>query len=58
MSLSPDYLAYPRRRHGMDHDRYAWSMLAQRAPVAWPGSKPLALWLNLSLEHFPLNPAG
>ncbi|QOW21984.1 MULTISPECIES: polysaccharide deacetylase family protein [Lysobacteraceae] len=58
MSLGPDYLQYPRRRHGMDHDRYAWSMLAERAPVAWPDGKPLALWLNLSLEHFPLNPAG
>lgn len=58
MSLDPDYLKYPQRRHGMDHDRYEWSMLAERAPVAWPGGKPLALWLNLSLEHFPLNPAG
>ena len=56
MSLGPEYLEYPRRRQGMDHDRYAWSMLAQRAPVAWPGGKQVALWLNLSLEHFPLNP--
>ena len=58
MSLGPDYLEYPRRRHGMDHERYAWSMLAERTPVAWPDGRPLALWLNLSLEHFPLNPAG
>lgn len=50
--------AYPKIGHGMDQDRYAWSMLAQRAPVAWPGGKPLAVWINLSLEHFPLNPTG
>lgn len=56
MSMGPEYLKYPRRRHGMDHDRYAWSMLAERAPINWPDGKPLALWLNLSLEHFPLNP--
>lgn len=58
MSLDREFLTYPRRRHGMDHDRYAWSMLADRAPVEWPQGKPLALWLNLSLEHFPLNPRG
>ena len=58
MSLEREFLQYPRRRHGMDHDRYAWSMLAERAPVSWPQAKPLALWLNLSLEHFPLNPQG
>jgi len=58
MSLGKEFLDYPMRRHGMDQDRYAWSMLAERAPVRWPGDKPLALWINLSLEHFPLNPDG
>lgn len=58
MSLDREFLEYPHMRHGMDHDRYAWSMLADRPPVRWPGGKPLALWLNLSLEHFPLNPRG
>ena len=58
MSLSAEFLEYPRRRHGMDQDRYGFSMLAERAPVRWPGDKPLALWINLSLEHFPLNPKG
>src|SRR5690606_10112244 len=58
MSLDRSFLEYPQLRHGMDHDRYAWSMLAQRAPVRWPGDRPLALWINLALEHFPLNPKG
>lgn len=44
--------------YGMDHDRYAWSMLSERAPLVWPERKPLALWLNISLEHFGLDGAG
>jgi peptidoglycan/xylan/chitin deacetylase (PgdA/CDA1 family) len=42
----------------MDHDRYAWSMLTDRPPVIWPNGKTLAVWVNVSLEHFPLNPTG
>ena len=58
MSLDPKFLQYPKRRHGMDHDRYAWSMLEDRAPIAWPDQKPLALWINVTLEHFPLDAKG
>ena len=56
--VSDDYLEYPMRRAGMDHDRYEWSMLTDRKPVVWPEDKKLAVWVNLSLEHFPLNPTG
>ena len=58
MTLDPAYLQYPMRRAGMDHDRYAWSMLTSRKPVVWPSGKTLALWVNVSLQHFPLNPRG
>jgi allantoinase len=58
VTLDRQFLEYPMRRHGMDHDRYAWSMLADRPAITWPGGKPLALWINLNLEHFPLNPKG
>lgn len=58
MSLDRDYLRYPRRRYGMDHDLYDWSMLADRAPVTWPGGKPLALWVNVALQYFPLDQEG
>jgi len=58
MRLERHFLEYPHLRHGMDHDRYDWSMLAERPPVRWPGGKPLALWINLTLEHFPLDPKG
>ena len=27
-------LDYPNRRYGNDHDRYTWSMLTDRAPIA------------------------
>lgn len=53
-----ELLHYPMRRAGMDHDRYDWSMLADRPPVQWPNGKRLALWVNVSLQFFPLNPTG
>ncbi len=53
-----DPLHYPMRRHGMDHDRYTWSMLSQRKAVHWPDGKSLALWVNVGLQFFPLNPQG
>ncbi len=56
MSLGSKYLKYPNLRYGMDHDRYGWSMLERREPVQWPGDRPLAVWINVSVEHFPLDP--
>ncbi|MCU0975647.1 MAG: polysaccharide deacetylase family protein [Steroidobacteraceae bacterium] len=58
MALDRSYLEYPRRRYGMDHDRYDWSMLTDRSPVQWPGGKRLALWVNVALQFFPLNQQG
>lgn len=56
MSTELDPLSYPMRRYGMDHDRYEWSMLGQRKPVQWPSGKTLALWVNVGMQFFPLNP--
>lgn len=50
--------AYPRRRYGMDHDRYDWQMLVHRSTPAWPGGKQLALWVNVNLQFFPMNPSS
>lgn len=55
-STTMDPLRYPERHYGMDHHRYEWSMLQDRQPIKWPGGKPLAVWINISLQHFPLNP--
>jgi len=58
MALDAEHLRYPHRRYGMDHNRYAWSMLAKRPPVAFPHGKRIALWVNVSLQYFPLNSTG
>ena len=58
MPLDTSYLEYPQRRYGMDHDHYDWSMLVDRKPVTWPGGKPLALWVNVALQFFPLDQEG
>ena len=58
MTLDPGHLAYPKRRPGMDHDRYEWSILANRRPVAWPGEAHLALWVNVAVQFFPLDQTG
>jgi hypothetical protein len=56
MSLDPGYLTYPKRRHGYDHDLYAWSALHERPPVRWPRGS-VAVWVCVSLEWFPITPA-
>ncbi|MEM1412241.1 MAG: polysaccharide deacetylase family protein [Pseudomonadota bacterium] len=58
MSLDKSYFDYPHRSYGMDHDLYDWSMLTDRKPVRWPDDKPVALWVNVSLQTFPLNQRG
>lgn len=58
MSLPDDYLKYPHRRHGMDHDRYPWSNLFERKPVEWPNGARVALWVMPILQWFPLDMTG
>lgn len=56
--LPEDYLQYPQRRYGMDHDRYGWSMLQDRPRFAWPGGKTLAISIVVMLQHYPLDQRG
>ncbi|MFN4147831.1 MAG: polysaccharide deacetylase family protein [Runella sp.] len=58
MPLSPEFLEYPLRRHGMDHDRYQWSNLFERLPIQWPDEAKVALLVTVPIEFFPLNPQG
>ena len=58
MSLPGEYMKYPLRRHGMDHERYDWSILPERRPVSWPGGARVALWVVPALEWFPLDMKG
>lgn len=58
MTLPAEYLTYPYRRPGMDHDRYAYANLFERKPVEWPGGARVALWIVPALEFFPLDMTG
>lgn len=53
-----DESRYPQCRYGMDHDLYRWSMLEQRPVFDWPNGRKIALWLNVAVEHFPLDARG
>jgi allantoinase len=58
MSLPDDYLQYPWRRHGHDHPWFEWRLLRSAHPVQWPEGRALAVWLHVSLQHFPLDQKG
>jgi allantoinase len=58
MALDKEYLQYPQRNFGMDHDSYDWSLLSERPKITWPGGAKLALWVNVNLQYFPLNQKG
>jgi len=58
MALDKKFLEYPQRGHGMDHDRYDWSMLTERKKITWPGNAKLAVWVNVCLQFFPINQQG
>ncbi len=58
MALDSEFLRYPHRRRGMDHDRYEWSQLHDRPPLTWPGGARLALWINVCVQFYPLNQRG
>ncbi len=55
MALPDDYLVYPKRAHGMDHDRYDWSMMPDRKPLKWPGDARVAFCVMVALEFYPLD---
>jgi allantoinase len=50
-----DRLAYPHRRRGLDHQWFEHEPIFRRAPLVWPGGKPVALWISVVVEFFPLD---
>ena len=56
MGLDKDYLEYPERRHGMDHDLYPWSNMFARPPIDWGEGRKLAVLIVPALEYFPMVP--
>lgn len=58
MALPEDYLKYPNRKHGQDHDRYDWRMIGEREKKFLPGDQTLGLSIVVPLEYFMLTPSG
>jgi peptidoglycan/xylan/chitin deacetylase (PgdA/CDA1 family) len=58
MAMPDDYLVYPHRHRGLDHDRFDVSFYRDRPPLALPGGAKLGLWVTVLIEFFPLNPSG
>ena len=58
MPLPDEYLVYPHRAKGPDHDRYDASPYRERPPIVLPGGAKLGVWLTVLVEFFPLNPSG
>ena len=55
MTLEKEYLEYPKRMYGMDHNFFDWSILQKRKKIIWPNNARVAVWISYSLEFFPLN---
>ncbi len=53
--LPSEYLKYPRRKYGMDHDFYDWSIMQNRPKFQWQQGKQVTVFINLNLEFFPLD---
>jgi peptidoglycan/xylan/chitin deacetylase (PgdA/CDA1 family) len=57
-TLPENYLHYPYRRHGMDHDFYPWRLSIDRPKTVLPNGKALACMIVMPLEFHRLNPEG
>lgn len=53
--MTSERLTYPHRRRGLDHDWFDHQPTHTRAPLAWPQGKPVALWISVPIEFFPLD---
>jgi allantoinase len=53
--MTEDRLSYRHRRRGLDHEWFEQEPIVQRAPLAWPGGRPVALWISVAVEFFPLD---
>ncbi|MCQ8278927.1 hypothetical protein NFI95_10765 [Acetobacteraceae bacterium KSS8] len=56
--LPENYFRYPRRGRRLDHDWFGRRLMHDATPFAWPGGKKLAVWIGMTLEHFPIDMSG
>ena len=48
-------LQYPQRHRGLDHVWFEHQPTLKRAAVTWPNGKPVALWITVPVEFFPMD---
>jgi peptidoglycan/xylan/chitin deacetylase (PgdA/CDA1 family) len=53
--MTDDRLTYRYRRRGLDHQWFEQEPIVRRPPLAWPGGRPVALWISVAVEFFPLD---
>jgi len=53
--MTSDRLTYRHRRRGLDHRWFEHESIFRRDPLVWPGGKPVALWISVAVEFFPLD---
>ena len=53
--MTTDRFEYAHRRAGLDHDWFEHVPTHLRPPVVWPDGKPIALWITVPVEFFPLD---
>jgi peptidoglycan/xylan/chitin deacetylase (PgdA/CDA1 family) len=53
--MTSERLRYPHRGPGLDHNWFTHQPTHLRPPITWPSSKPLALWITVPVEFFPLD---
>jgi peptidoglycan/xylan/chitin deacetylase (PgdA/CDA1 family) len=58
MALDNIFLEYPKRAHGMDHDRYNWRNLFAEKHSFLKSNDQLCLMVTIPMEFFPLSPTG
>jgi len=56
--LPKDYLKYPNRKFGQDHEFYDWRLSKDRPRLEWEGGAKVAICFIVPLEFFPLNPSS
>ena len=50
----PNYLDYPWRRRGLDHDRFAHRNLPQAKPTVWPGNGTSTMRPSPNTSRWPV----
>lgn len=53
--IAEEYLRYPARRQGLDHDWFDHRTAVTRPKLRWPGPAQLALWITVPIEFFPMD---